>query len=239
MKIKKYIQSVYIQPVYIQPVRYTKLLLPLLFLSACNSNDRNDAYALLNEARQAVELKSFDNARMLIDSLRSTYPKEFDARREALAFVDTLELEQAKQDLSIADSAYTFKQFEVEDIKSAFVLEKQEKYQTTGYYVTKDYAGSKSVYDYFTEVEEGGALLAVSINRSKGIKYDFTPIEIDLSSDNIPSSIKQLSPKEQQSFEKCYRLARSIKELNLARESKEKFKMKVRFYEEKIKKGSK
>lgn len=210
------------------------LIIPVLLLSACTQNNSQKANALLDDAREAIEEKSFDKARSLIDSLRETYPQEVDARRSALSLMDTLELENAKQELIIADSIFTFQQFELEDLKKNFILEKQEKYQTTGYYVTNDYAGSKSSYSYFTEVEETGTLLAVNIYRTNGIKYDFTPIEIDLNSDAVPSSVKPLSAKEQASFEQCYRLARAMKQFKEAKENKEKYQLKVRFFEKKI-----
>lgn len=214
-----------------------KVFLGVFLLAGCTANDTQKANCLLDEARHALESNSFDEARNLIDSLRNTYPQEFDVRRTALKFMDSLELKQAKVDFLVSDSILTFKQFELDDLKRSFTLEKQEKYQTLGYYVTNDYAGSKTSYDYFTEVEENGTLLAVSINRAAGNKYDFTPIEIDLSSDIIPACpiSRPLTEKEQSSYEKCYQLAKAIQQMNKAKEAKEKFDLKVRFFEKKIK----
>lgn len=216
-------------------------ILASMMLFSCGENHTDDAYALLDEAHQAVEKQNFDTARRLIDSLRSTYPKEFDARRAALAFSDTIELEQAKCDYMVADSLFTFKEFELSDMKKQFVFEKQEKYQTTGYYVTPDYAGVKSSYNFFPEVEETGALLLVSINRSGKLNYDFTEVEIDPSSDVIPpaSIARSLSPKEQNAYEKCYKLARCFKQYEVAKSSREEYDLKVRFFERKIKEQKK
>lgn len=212
------------------------LILASMMLVSCNENESGKAYALLDEAREAVVENDFDSARRLIDSLRTSYPREFDARRAALAFSDTIELEQAKCDLKVADSIFTFKEFELADMKKQFVLEKQPKYQTKGYYVTPDYAGDKSSYSFFPEVEETGALLLVSVNRSVKIDYSFTEVEIDLSSDVIPPAqvSRSLTNKEQSAYEKCYRFARSMKEHKEAKEAKEKYDMKVRFFERKI-----
>lgn len=215
---------------------YLSILASLLLVS-CNESKKNEAAQLLDEARRATASGSFESARNLIDSIRTLYPREFDVRRAALAFSDTLELEQAKFDLAVADSVFTFKELELQDLKSQFVLEKQPKFQTTGFYVTADYAGSKTACNFFPEVEETGALLCVSINRSAKVNYDFTEVEIDLTKDAIPPApiSRSLSPKEQRSYEKCYLLARCFKEYEIAKAEKEESDVKVRFFERKIK----
>lgn len=219
---------------------YLSIFTSLLLLS-CNDFEAKEANHLLDEARMATENNHFDSARNLIDSIRTLYPRQFDVRRAALAFSDTIELEQAKFDLSVADSVFTFKELELQDLKSQFVLEKQPKYQTTGFYVTPDYAGSKSNCDFFTEVEETGALLCVSINRSGNINYDFKEVEIDLTNNVVPSApvSRSLSSKEQAAYEKCYMLARCFKEYETAKAAKEKYDVKVRFFERKIKEQTK
>lgn len=214
---------------------YLSILASLLLVS-CNESKKNEAAHLLDEARRATASGSFESARNLIDSIRTLYPREFDVRRAALAFSDTLELEQAKCDFRTADSIFTFKEFELEDMKKQFVLEKKPKYQTTGYYVTPDYAGEKSSYNFFPEVEETGDLLLVTIKRAGKIDYAFTEVEIDLTNDVIPPAniSRSLSNKEQTAYERCYRLARCMKEFEVAKASKQEYDMKVRFFERKI-----
>lgn len=210
-----------------------------LLLVSCNKFKENEAAHLLDEARRATASGSFVSASNLIDSIRTVYPREFDVRRAALAFSDTIELEEAKCEFRIADSTFVFKQVELEEIKKSFVLEKQPKYQTLGYYVTPDYAGSKEAYNFFPEVEENGKLLTVSISRSPKLNYNFTEVEIDLTKNTIPpvSISRSLTSKEQQSYEKCYKLARCFKEYDEAKKLREKYELKVRFYERKIIEG--
>ena len=216
-----------------------KFFLAALLLTGCTASDTDKANSLLEEARLALQDGQYDRARNLVDSLRSTYPKEFDVRRSALAFADSIELAQAKYGRQVADSVATFKNFELDDLKKDFTLEKQEKYQSKGYYVTNDYAGSKSSYTYFTEVEEGGVLLAVSISRSAGIRYDFQKVDVDLNSEVVPACpiSRPLTEKEQISYEKCYRLAKCMNELSEANAARDKFDVKVRFFERKLKEG--
>lgn len=216
-----------------------KYLFASLFLVGCGANDADKALSLLDDANEAISNNDFDLARNLLDSLRYTYPNEIEARRKAVDLSNLLELNEAKSQLSVADSIFTFKCFELEDLKKDFTLEKQEKYQTTGYYVTNDYAGSKSAYSFFPEVEEGGALLLVSITRSPQIKYDFEEVEVDLNSDVVPAAkvSHSLSEKEQDAYVKCYKLARCIKEYNEAKALRDKMDMKIRFFEKKMSLG--
>lgn len=215
---------------------YIYSLLALLFTS-CGQSETDKASSLLDEARMALADEEFDRARTLIDSLRLTYPNELDVRRAAIPFADSLELSLAKHELSASDSILVFKELELADLKKQFVFEKQERFQTTGYYVTPDYAGSKSSYTFFPEVEETGALLAVNITRNgKDINYVFNEVKIDFDSSLIPACplSRSLTDKEQASYEKCYALARCIQECNQAKETHEKSSLKVRFFEKKL-----
>lgn len=206
-----------------------------LLLIGCRDNVSEQAYKVLDEARMAMQEHRYDDARRKIDSLRFNFPRAIDARRDALEFMDSLELSEAKTLYMTADSMQVFKKFELDDLKKSFVLEKQEKYQTTGYYVTPDYAGSKSSYDFFPEVEETGKLLLVTITRGNKINYDFTEVDLD-SAENIPATplTRTLSAKEQRAYEKCYALAKCFKEYQEAKALREKYDVKVRFFEKKM-----
>lgn len=63
------------------------------------------AEALLQTARDAADAQQFDVAHACIDSLRKTYPRAFNTRRDALLFEDTLNLMQARWEYAVADSA--------------------------------------------------------------------------------------------------------------------------------------
>lgn len=217
-------------------------ILPLLalLLSSCGKSDADKASTLLDEARSALANEEYDKARTLVDSLRTTYPDAFDVRRAAIPFADSLELSVANQEFKVSDSIYVFKQLELEDLKKHFVFEKQERFQTTGYYVTPDYAGNKSHYSFFPEVEETGALLAVDITRNGNVpNYDFHEVKLDLNSSTIPACpiSRSLTDKEQTAYEKCYALSRCIQEYNIAKESREKSSLKIRFFERKLAEG--
>ena len=160
-------------------------------------------------------------------------PSMAEQRKAEIRRNDSLELAQAKTDLVKADSVATFKMYELEELKKQFVFEKQEKYQTTGYWVLPAYKGSKERFTFFPEVEEGGKMLLVLIDKKR--RYSFQ--EIDLGADDYTTQLpKGLSEVQKKDVAKCYALAKTMYDLDDARKQKEKMELKVRFYEEKKKK---
>ena len=74
--------------------RFLSLIFVAAVLVACTSPEKN-AEALLIEARNAVAECRYDDARNLVDSLRSAYPTAVEARREALKLENEFELADA------------------------------------------------------------------------------------------------------------------------------------------------
>lgn len=160
----------------------------------------------------------------------SSGPSKVELRKQEMRQRDSLEVVQAKAELRAADSIATFKEFELEELKSQFVLEKQEKYQTVGYYVLPEYKGDKSRFTFFPEVEENGKMLLVNIDKKR--QYKFT--EVNLDNNELESKLpSNLSAKVRADVDKCMSLARTMKELSDARTAKEKMELKIRFYETK------
>ena len=151
-------------------------------------------------------------------------PSMVEQRKAEIRKNDSLELTQAREDLAVVDSIATFKALELEDLKQQFVFEKQEKYQTLGYYVLPAYKGSKERFSFFPEVEEGGKLLLVSIDKKR--QYSFQ--EIDLDADDYTTQLpKGLSSAILQDVAKCHVLAKAICVLEDARRQKAKLEQKV------------
>lgn len=158
-------------------------------------------------------------------------PSVVERRKAEIREKDSLELLQARRDLYVSDSILSFKIFEVEDLKAQFVFEKQEKYQTKGYYVLPAYSGTKEKYNFFPEVEEDGALLLVTVDKER--KYMF--VEVNLEKDDYKSLLpKHLTELQRQDVDACYALAKAMQDLSNAQQKKEKLQLKIRFYEEKM-----
>lgn len=161
---------------------------------------------------------------------KTTRAEEF---RENIHLQDSTELAQAQAELTKQDSVITFSTLKVEDMKRHFVFEIEKKYQTVGYWVLPPYKGSKERFTFFPEVEEGGKLLLVSIDKQR--RYAFT--EVDLDSEDYEHLLpKGLSEKQRKDVEECYAFAKTMKQLDDARKNKEKMELKVRFFEKKMKK---
>lgn len=157
-------------------------------------------------------------------------PSAVEQRKTEIRRQDSLELAQARADLAVADSVATFKAFELEDLKKRFVFEKQEKYQTTGYWVLPSYKGSKERFSFYPEVEEGGKLLLVSIDKQR--QYSFT--EVDLTAEDYTALLpKGLSDAQKKDVAKCYALAKAMHDLQETQKQQEKLRLKERFYTEK------
>ena len=158
-------------------------------------------------------------------------PSMVEQRKAEIREHDLLELAQARADLAVADSVIAFKAFELEDLKEGFVFEKEEKYQTVGYYVLPSYAGNKSRFTFFPEVEETGKLLLVSIDKQR--RYTFTEVVLDDEdyTAKLPANISDAMLKD---IAKCYSLAKTMQDIEKAKADKEKMGLKVQFYERKM-----
>ena len=161
-------------------------ILGIMGLCSCDSkkdNGEKKAEALLTEARKMIDSEKFDVARLLIDSLRNSYQRAFDARREAIEVMDILEMKEAQHDMAVNDSALTVVQRRISDMKNNFLLEKDPRYQTVGFFKDKQQpASSLHRTCLYAEVDETGQLFLVSVLTGKQIKHDH--ITLETSADN-------------------------------------------------------
>ena len=152
--------------------------------------------------------------------------------REAIHQKDSTELAQAQAELTKLDSIITFSTLNVEDEKRHFVFEKQEKYQTMGYWVLPAYKGSKERFTFFPEVEESGKMLLVNIDGKR--RYTFTEVNLD-SSDYQSLLPTGLSARQRDDVHRCFTFAKAMHDLDIARKTREKTLTKIRFFERKMK----
>lgn len=78
----------------------------ILMLSACNGKEDIETYGYgcLQEARAALSRGDFSRARQSIDSLRTHYPKAFNAREEGILVLDSVDLFEAQKQLLETDA---------------------------------------------------------------------------------------------------------------------------------------
>lgn len=167
--------------------------------------------------------------------------KEIDERREALRQNDRDELDEARRDLAAADSIANMAGPKLQVLQDTLVVfEKNEKYQSKGFYVLKEHAGDKSQLTFFPEVEEEGQVLLVKIDSNR--KWSFLKIEPEtvnlgayLGTKEVVEFVgRELTSEEKAQFASISEFAIAMKQLRDANASIQKNKLKIEFYEKKI-----
>lgn len=109
------------------------LLCPLLW--ACGPSDEECAQTLVNEAHTLVNNGQWRQARIVLDSVHSTYPKEVAQRRLAKALEDSIVYLEAQRTLVYADSMLPPLLEQSDKLIKQFKYEKNDKYEDKGRYV--------------------------------------------------------------------------------------------------------
>lgn len=143
-----------------------KILIPalLLVLSSCNQDEKN-AGELLQRAEASFSASNFSEAKMQIDSIRTLYPKAFEARKAAIKLMQQIDLEEQNRSLAYLDSVMAVKQASLDSIKGNFVLEKDTAYQEVGNYFYPTQVVEKNIGRTFLRacVSEKGEMSLTSI----------------------------------------------------------------------------
>ena len=77
----------------------------LLMLWSCGENEaQKQAEAMLEKAGTCFEQGQYNQALIVIDSLRKVYPNAIDTRKKALKLYQDIELKKTQQELLVTDS---------------------------------------------------------------------------------------------------------------------------------------
>ena len=85
-------------------------------LTACNG-DKQKAAGLLERANASFEAGDYNLAKLQIDSIRTFYPKAFDARKEGIRLMQRVDLEEQQKSLVYLDSMMAVKQAALDSLK--------------------------------------------------------------------------------------------------------------------------
>ena len=153
--------------------KYFPIFAAALISVSCGEDIERSAQALIDEARAAYEVQDYAGAKLLLDSMKSTYPKAFKARRQALQLSRDVELGEQERSLS-----YYTKQLEQleqtrDNMLAAFVLDKDSRYQDIGYYMLPEQTIKNNVGNSYlrAQVSEKGVAMITSIYRGKAISH--------------------------------------------------------------------
>jgi len=136
----------------------------IITIVSCNT-DEQKAKALLNQANDFYEQQEWASARMIIDSLKATYPKELSSLQLAFRLSQKIELTESKRNLAFCDSILAVLQQESEKMKSKFNYEKVEPYDEIGKYTSKRWVFERNIKRTYIRsgVNENGEMYMASV----------------------------------------------------------------------------
>ena len=106
-------------------------------LIACAPSDSECAQSIVNEAQVLVDNGQWRQARIVLDSLHSTYPREVAQRRLAKALSDSITYLEAQRTVAYADSMLPPLLEQSDKLLKQFKYEKNDRYEDKGRYVHK------------------------------------------------------------------------------------------------------
>lgn len=131
---------------------------------ACN-NVEKQAFVKLQEARQAYESGDYNQAKILIDSIKILYPKAYETRKAGIGLMQEVELKEQEKTLHYLDSLLQQKQQQLDAMKNAYTFEKDVEYQRIGRYLHPLQVIEKNLHRSFLrfQVDENGLMSLTSI----------------------------------------------------------------------------
>ena len=119
----------------------------------------------LQAAREAFELGNYNEAKILIDSIKMLYPKAFETRRAGIGLRQEVELKEQEKCLVSLDSMLQAKQKDFDAIKGKYTFEKDAEYQNIGNYLHPSQVIEKNLHRSFLrfQVDENGVMSMTSI----------------------------------------------------------------------------
>ena len=99
------------------------LLLGAVVATACNDNGEAQAQQHIEKAQAALKSGNFNEAKLQIDSIRSQYPKAFEARKQGIGLMQQVDLAEQQHSLAYLDSMLTVQTQLVTNAKEGLVLD--------------------------------------------------------------------------------------------------------------------
>ena len=135
-----------------------------LLFAGCSGQERK-AQAYLDKAEEAFSASRFNEAKLLIDSVKELYPKAFKARRAGIGLMQQVELKEQEVNLAYLDSVLQVCEARFDSLKGQFVLEKDTAYQEIGNWFYPSQTVEKNIGRSFLrgQVSEKGEMVLTSI----------------------------------------------------------------------------
>lgn len=140
-------------------------MLGAVLATACSDHGEAQARKHIEKAQTALQNGNFSEAKMQIDSIRTQYPKAFEARKEGIGLMQQIDLAEQQRTLAYLDSALVAQQQLVAEAKEGLLLEKDTAYQEIGNYFHPKQTVERTLYRSFLrgQVDEVGQMILTSI----------------------------------------------------------------------------
>ena len=111
------------------------LFLGIIFMVSCGPSESEQAQALVARAQQMVDAGQWRQARFVLDSVHSTFPKQVPERRLAKALEDSIVYLEALSNIAYTDTMLPPLFAKADSVMRYFRYEKNEKYEDHGQYI--------------------------------------------------------------------------------------------------------
>lgn len=144
-----------------------------MLFAACGESVESKAGKLLQQAGEAYEAGNYRNAKLLIDSIRGSYPTAFEARRGALNLMRDVELAEQQRSLDYCNAMLDTLATRRDNMLVAFEYERDNRYQDEGSYIVASQANRLNVFNSLlrARVTESGKAYITSVYRGKRISH--------------------------------------------------------------------
>ena len=103
------------------------IILAATILIACGNSDRQKADALYLRASKLYETKTYDEAKRLLDTIHTLYPRQVESRKRADTLLWRITLDEVERDIPIVDSTLRHLLLKAETIAKDYRLVKDAK----------------------------------------------------------------------------------------------------------------
>lgn len=144
-----------------------------VLLVACGNIEEERSQAMFDEVQTLFDKHELNAAKLMIDSLHTTFPKMVKMRRKADTIAWKIELVEIERSRPFLDNVLTEKNTEFEILKKEFRFEKNSEYQDVGNFVPKRLKTENNVGRNYVKpyVDENGKFYLMSYFQGNKLKH--------------------------------------------------------------------
>ena len=158
---------------FIRTGKTALLAIAVLALFSCVSKVEDPAEELLSRARIEYENGKYNNARILLDSIKIVSPKAYKTLREAEKLRREAMIKENERNVLFYEEELRALTAVRDSMAAGFDFTKDKRYQDKGYYTAPSQAIAQNAYNNFlrASVYEDGTMYLTSFYRGKSIRH--------------------------------------------------------------------